>query len=580
MAAYPGPLKHVVDGHEVTTDPVEAARMLADDAIVGFDTETTGLNPWTDHIATVQLYGDKTGTAALIRTPGGVIPPPILDVLQSGKLLIAHNGVAFDMQFLHTHGVDINKARWYDTLVAETAIVPTNRRNVSKSLRASAKRRLGTEVKKDVEHGGWDLEVLSEEQVQYAMHDVLVLPALRQSQLDKAAESGVSAGLQFEMDLVPAVAWLTINGMPISRPKLEEFLAQQVADIAPVTNKFRAEFGDLNPRSPKQLLAVFVERGVPLTDTKKETLQDLSLMGGRAGELADIIMGYRRPDQRLKVYGGDWFDRHTQPDGRVHPRFWQCATDTTRFSSSGPNAEQIPRDMRYVFGWEEGMSMVSIDLSQIEIRVAAKLANDRALMAILEDEDVHASIAADAMFHVPKEEVTFDMRKLAKAVSFTLLFGGGAMKLYDYARRSGGQITEEQAYGIVSNFFTRYEGLKDMKDKATYVARTQRVVTVKVPSGLKRMLVGSQVKPTTILNTMVQSSAAAGIKFGLLEAWHRGLVVGRLCNQVHDELVACTKANEAKEYAEELRDALLVGFRRAVDCNPKAAVKINVFWEK
>ena len=572
----------VIDGHEVLTDPTELPRLLVDDDdVVGIDLESTGLDPWRDDIATVQLYGDKSGTLALIRTPGGVIPQAVKDVIaRPGRTLIAHNGVAFDIPFLHNAGVEVSKADWYDTLVAETAIVPTQRRDVSKSLRASAKRRLGTVINKDIEHSGWANDELTEDQVLYAVSDVLVLPALRRSQLDKAEEFGVTRGLENEMRLVLPVAWLTINGMPLNPDKLSGYLAKQVEDRAHVQVDFEAEFGAMNARSPKQVKDAFISRGVEVLDTKKETLQDLLLLGGKGGELANIILEYRRPDQRLKVYGGDWVARHMKPDGRIHPRFWQCSTDTTRFSSSGPNGEQIPRDMRYVFGWEPGKKVVSVDYSQIEIRVAAKIAGDEVLMALLEDEDVHASIAAEAMFHVPIDQVSPAMRKLAKAVSFTLLFGGGPQKFYEYAHRSGGTLTVDDAYGVVRNFFEKFKGLADMRARAIGVADQGRPVTIRIPHGLKRMLVGRNIRPTVILNTMVQASAASGIKYGILEAWDRGLVVGKLCNQVHDELVAVVDADEATEYAAELKDAMLVGFRRAVDCNPKVEVKVNDFWEE
>lgn len=318
----------VIDGHEVLTDPTELPRLLADDEVVGIDLESTGLDPWRDDIATIQLYGDKSGTLALIRTVGGVVPQPVKDVVaRPGRTLVAHNGVAFDIPFLHNKGVEVSKANWYDTLVAETAIVPTQRRDVSKSLRASAKRRLGTEINKDIDHAGWADGELTEDQVLYAVSDVLVLPALRRSQLAKAEEFGVTRGLENEMKLVLPVAWLTINGIPLNPDKMAGYLAGQVEDRARVDALFTTEFGEMNARSPKQVKDAFIGREVMVADTKKETLQDLVLLGGRAGELANIILEYRRPDQRLKVYGGDWVTRHVKPDGRIHPRFWQCSTD-------------------------------------------------------------------------------------------------------------------------------------------------------------------------------------------------------------------------------------------------------------
>lgn len=553
---------------------------MTGDRLVGFDLESSGLSPWRDRIATVQLYGDESGTAALIQTPRGKIPSAIKDILEDPrKLFVVHNGVSFDIPFLHTHGVDVNKASWFDTLVAETAIVPNQRRDVSKSLRASLKRRLEVEVDKDVDHSGWENPVLTDTQVGYAMRDVLHLPALRDAQLQRAEAAGVTKGLEMETRLVLPTAWLTINGLPISLTKLNEYLDQQRSDISKVTAEFVAEFRSVNARSPKQLLGAFAAKGFNLEDTRKETLLELELGGGEVGQLAHILLEYRRPDQRLKIYNDGWVAKHVQPDGRVHARFWQCSTDTTRFSSSDPNFEQWPQDMRWVIGWEEGKVVVAVDLSQIEIRVMAAIAKDQALLQALEAEDVHTAIAS-TVFGVPEAEVSFDMRKLAKGMSFTILFGGGVPKLYDYARLGGSSLGYEDVSRVVEAFLDRFRGIKALREQAYALADAGRPVTVRIPSGLKRTLFGHKLRPTTILNTMVQSTAAAGIKFGMLEAWDRGLWVGKVGNQVHDELVAVVAKDEAAEYGRELADAMEVGFRRAIDCNPRTRVKVNDFWEK
>ena len=68
-----------IAGHTIIMDPAEAARKLEKDSLIGFDAETTGFSPWRNNLALLQFYGDQTGTVALIRTPDGVIPPPIKD---------------------------------------------------------------------------------------------------------------------------------------------------------------------------------------------------------------------------------------------------------------------------------------------------------------------------------------------------------------------------------------------------------------------------------------------------------------------------------------------------------------------
>jgi len=572
----PGPFRPMVEGHPIILDPAEIARRLGPDTVIGFDTETTGFSPWRDRLAILQFYGDETGTAGLVRTVNGRIPDPIKDVLEAKKLFVAHNGVSFDIPFLHQAGIDINKASWYDTLVGETAITMTQRRNVSKSLKASVKRRLGLPIDKDIEHGHWE-EALTEQQVSYAMTDVLHLPALRRAQLERAEETGTRAGLDMETELGLPTAWMTINGLPLSTNKLTAYLGDLQAELDEVAPQYAAEFGDISVRQHVKLRQAFQARGVDIDSTAAEVLQDLVDLGGEAGRLAGLVLRYRAADHDIRMYDEAWVAQYVGPDGRIHPKFWQCSTDTTRYASSEPNGQQLPVKMRKIFGWEEGKKIVAIDYSQIEVRIIAKLANDPILLQLLETDDVHTAIAA-TVFKVPIAEVTPELRKLAKAISFTILFGGGVAKLYEYARRGGGTLSPQEAQNVVDAFFDRFRDVANFHQRAKDTARARRMVMVKLPSGLKRMLAGAQLRPTILLNTMVQGTAAAGIKYGILEAHRQGLIQGYVGLQNHDELVATVLATMAEEYAAELRDAMLTGMNRACPCSPRAKIKIDDYW--
>ncbi len=263
-------LQPVVDAHNIITDPGEAVRELEKNTLIAFDTETTGFSPWRDKLALLQFYGDETGALAIIRTPHGVIPDVIRPLLEnSAKTFIAHNGVSFDIPFIYTHGIDPFKATWYDTMVAETAIVPTGRRDVSVSLRASVKRRLGVEINKDIAHGGWDQEILSPEQLIYASSDVLTLPGLYRAQQERAIEAGVLEGLDMEQRLVPAVASMTITGMPFSVEKWREYIKKQHQDRDIAYDTLKEAIPEVkNWRSPKQIGEALVKRGIPLPKTK------------------------------------------------------------------------------------------------------------------------------------------------------------------------------------------------------------------------------------------------------------------------------------------------------------------------
>lgn len=580
-----------IEGHKIVYDPAEAYRLLSQDTMLGFDAETTGFSPWRNNLALLQFYGDDTGTLALIRTPNGVIPEPIVDLLETrGITMVGHNIVAFDIPFLSTHDVDPFKTTWYDTMVAETAIVPTGRRDVSVSLRASLKRRLGIEVDKDIAHSNWSAPELSDNQVLYAADDVLHLPALYRSQQERAKEAGVLRGLDMEQELIPVVASMTITGLPLNEEKFLEYIEEQhrKRDIA------FAKIKDLLPtvknwRSPKQLGEALHARGVPLPktksgqrSTKREVLETFARYGGKNGQLCRDLLAFRNPDQRIKMYTEEWIAKFRDADGRVHAKFWQCSTDTTRFSSSEPNLQQVPKDMRYVFGWVPGHTMVTPDYSQIEVLITASVAGDQAMLDhINAGVDFHAAVGEDVL-GIPIPEQTVEDRRFAKAVVFTMLFGGSPKRIVEYAKVSELSVGEAEIYDFVDLFYQTYPGILRMRQLAQNKASgyPKVPVTINIPSGLKRTLRGKMVRSPVIINTMVQSSAAVGIKYGMLNAWYKGIFHGNVCAQVHDELPACVPDAYVDEFIDEMKEAMSTGMTKAIDQPCHVDAKKGEGWPK
>lgn len=288
-------------------------------------------------------------------------------------------------------------------------------------------------------------------------------------------------------------------------------------------------------------------------------------------------MNYRSPAQRVKMYSLDWQKEYIVDDW-IHPRFWQVGTDTMRFSSSNPNIQQVPKDGRLIIGNLPGYQIVNVDYSQIEVRIAAEIAHDAALIESLKAGDAHRSIASK-VFKVPEEEITFDQRRHAKSLTFALLFGGGPKLLYEFARASGQPIEMDEAMRLFNAFFTAFDGLARMRAQAYAMAKNKRVVPITLPNSGKRLLVGRTLSATRILNTMVQGSASVGLKYSLLLAHERGLTkyIGA---QVHDEIVAAVPTSEADDFMHELSDVMVEGMMQAF---PQMYVKVEAkkgdYWQ-
>jgi DNA polymerase-1 len=224
-----------------------------------------------------------------------------------------------------------------------------------------------------------------------------------------------------------------------------------------------------------------------------------------------------------------------------------------------------------------GYKIVSADYSQIEVRIAAFYANDEVLVQALEKEDVHTAIAAE-VFGVPENSVTKEQRKHAKALTFTLLFGGGAGTLYQHSRMTGGSISEADARTMSSKFFGRFDGLRKMRDKAYKMADKDGPAIIRLPNGTRRILVGYNKRHTTILNSLVQGSAAVGLKYGLLEAHKQGLSKW-IGGTVHDEIIAAVPNKEAKTFAKELEQAMVTGMQNVIDTTVRVESKIGSVWQ-
>jgi DNA polymerase I-like protein with 3'-5' exonuclease and polymerase domains len=545
---------------------------------ITYDSETTGLSPFRDNIALMQFYSPSQEAVLLQRIRDGVVPQSISEIMfKRGREIIGHNLVGFDAIFLAVAGVPWDQCKLYDTLVGEGVVTTTSRKDVSVSLKESVRRRLGLELDKEIEHGHWT-EELSERQIEYACGDVIYLADLKQSQVDKAIESKQLDALNMEMELLPVSIKMSVNGLPLKRSSMKAYLGEQSALIQASEAKLREWLGPINLNSPAQVRKAFLEnRGVNFPDLKHETMVDDVEFGGDMGEAAQTWIDYKAPAQRLKLYQESWQNQYIINE-RVHSRFWQVGTDTSRYSSSDPNLQQVPKDGRKIIGGNSGFKIVSVDHSQIEVRVAAALAHDEVLLALLKEGDVHAAIAS-AVYGVPISEVTKKQRKNSKAMTFTLLFGGGAYTLYRYAHLNGSNITMDEVNEFISGFFARFKGLDNTKKRAEQMSKAPPVF-IRLPNGWRRILVGRQCTAPRILNTTVQGTAAIGLKRGMILANQRGLVAGYLGSAVHDELVSEVPESQAEEYGRELSQAMIDGMHQTIgeDVIVKTETTIGDFW--
>ena len=256
--------------------------------------------------------------------------------------------------------------------------------------------------------------------------------------------------------------------------------------------------------------------------------------------------------------------RATAADGRIHTTFQQMVTATGMLSSTEPNLQNIPirseegRLIRSCFiagkGFEE---LMTVDYSQIEMRIMAHLSNDKALLAALTSgEDLHTTVGAQ-VFGVKANEVTSEMRRTIKAMSYGLAYGLSAFGL---SQQLG--ISPVAAQELMNTYFERFGGIRDYL--ADVVIEARKVGYTETILGRRRYLPDLQSDVKTrrdiaermALNAPIQGSAADIMKLAMLKVGNAISVANlksRILLQVHDELVLEVAKGEAELLSEIVR---------------------------
>ena len=259
-----------------------------------------------------------------------------------------------------------------------------------------------------------------------------------------------------------------------------------------------------------------------------------------------LILEYRTLTKLKNTYL-DVLPTMVDANHRVHTHFNQAVAATGRLSSSDPNLQNIPirtelgRKIRDCFVADEGNSIVSLDYSQIELRILAHVSKDPVLTDTFhKGDDVHRRTAAE-IFGIAQDDVTKDQRTAAKSINFGLLYGMGVVRL---ARELGIKRAEAKQY--LETYFERLQGIRDWHADALEKAHIEREVRTllgrrrKLP-GLDSKNPGERARSERLaINTPIQGSAADIMKRAMIEA-DRALKAevpsARVLLQVHDELV-------------------------------------------
>lgn len=560
---------------------------------IAFDTETTSTDQMTAKLVGISLAVDDelgyyipVGHIEGEQLPLGRVMDALRPALTDPNIpKYAHNAI-YDVIVMQRHGIDVQPiaidtmlASWVrDTFTAELGLKRLVRDKLNLAMTS-----IDTLIGKGKNQTTMDA-VAIESAAPYAAADAactlrLVAPLL--ADLDALPTPAVDAlwGTEnpptprdvlnrLEMPLIPVLASMQQAGILLDVPALQEMsirLGGMIAGLETEIYDLTGGYGPFNINSPKQLNDVlFGKLGLSPAGVRKTThgfSTAADVLEEMRGEhpIIDKILEYREL-AKLKGTYVDALPALINPaTGRVHTSYNQAGAGTGRLSSSSPNLQNIPirseigREVRRAFIAPAGRVLLSVDYSQVELRIMAHVSRDAALLdAFAHGQDIHAATAA-LIHNVPLDQVTKTMRIFAKRVNFGILYGMGAFRL---ARDSA--LTLQQAREFIDTYFARLPGVKAYLDRAKALATDPGYLTTLF--GRRRSFPGMTqanhnartAAEREAINMPIQGTAADIMKKAMIEvcaALQGSPLSARMLLQVHDELVLEVPEDRAEEAA-------------------------------
>ena len=544
------------------------AKVLNSASIISFDTETTSTDEMTASLVGISLavapgeayyipVGHKSGEQLSIEQVLSVLRNPMTD---ASIPKIGHH-LKYDFIMLVRYGVRVSPLA-FDTMLAEWMLDPSSR---NLGLKNMAELRLGESMTHIEELIGTGKNQRTMDQVAiadaapYAAADAettLRLKPLLETELKRLPKLW-ELFLNLEMPLIGVLADMEMAGVALDKSFFATFSVELTDRMAALEKQIYEAVGrTFNINSTQQLSSVLFEtlRLTPPDRGKKTASGHYSTAAGVLDEMSgqhpvvDMILEYREYSKLKSTYV-DALPAQIHPEtGRVHTSYSQSGAVTGRLSSSNPNLQNIPirtdlgRRVRRGFVAAKGNVFISLDYSQIELRIVAHMANDEAMLnAFRLGQDIHATTAA-AIYGVPLEAVTKEQRRHAKAINFGLIYG---MSAFGLTRTT--ELTLAESQDFVEAYFKQFPGVKKYLDGIRHSAReTGYVETLlgrrryfpALKSSLNVALRNREEREA--INAPIQGTAADIMKMAMIRippAIAQAGLHGRMLLQVHDELV-------------------------------------------
>lgn len=485
----------------------ESLKLLNTLTIVGLDTETEGLDPWTKGLKSIQL-GNYEFQIVIDTTT--ISPLVYKEYLESDRLFIGWN-LKFDLKFLFRQGI-VPKRVW-DGYLAERLMWLGYPPGIhSLSLKSAGENYLGIELDKSV-RGKIIYAGLTEDVIVYSANDVKYLEKIMRLQYEELVKKGLEKAIIYENKFVLPLAYceycgikLDVNKWKAKMQKDEERVKNALAKCNEwfIKNEPKSKYifidrqGDffngfnlepqvtLNWNSAKQLIPIFKKYGVDVTTENKENGGTKDSIDAKSLKpqkdkcsLIPLYLEYKEAVKVTSTYGENFLKQVNPVSGRIHTNYQQMGADTTRLTSGGKdkaakieyiNLLNLPAnaETRACFVAEKGNKWISIDYSGQETYLMASIANDEAIIKELTEGsgDIHSLTAYMSYHEIPRDtpikeikKKYHNLRQEAKGIEFAINYGGDANTI---SKNKG--IPIEEAKKIYNSYMSGFKGLKKYQD--------------------------------------------------------------------------------------------------------------------
>lgn len=568
----------------------KACEQLKGEDVIGFDTETTALDPYEGEIRLVQLSNGKE-TQVIDLKPFYAIGDlrtmpelaPLREILAADRpVKIAHNA-KFDAKWVKHHlGVEIGGV--FDTLIA-SQLIAAGDQDRRHNLGEVTSYFLGTELDKSEQVSDWSAPELSQSQIEYAARDAATMIPLREKVIEKLKADDLIKVAKLEFDCIVPIASMELNGFYLDaarwREVLEKVKISQVKVADELQNLLSAGvaqaslFGrsEINLDSQTQVTDALKNLGVPVPETTRGwQMQPLA----NDYPVVAKLLEYRGVAKSLSSFGENILEFIEPKTGRIHADFRQIGAPTGRFSCSKPNIQQIPHEEEYrrCFRAASGKKLIIADYSQVELRILAEFSNDQNFInAFVSGADFHTTAAAQ-VFNVKPEDVTSDQRSFAKRLNFGVVYGIGSQR---FAMMTG--LSQSDAEDIMRRYFATYRGLDAWLRDAARKVVTNRLARTASGRMMRFRYDEDDRKAISLAqrngkNMPIQGTSADILKRAL-RLLHNEIdgTSARLVNIVHDEIIVEANADEAESTARKLEKAMCDAGKEYIK---KVPVKVDV----